>query len=299
MSDFAHLDAGVRELAALSAGERIRRLRQPHWIGYTQSKRILDRLEDLLQYPRTHRMPNLLIVGETNNGKTVVVSRFQRFHAAADNPGGDHAIVPVLLIQAPPVPDENRFYGAILEALAAPYKPRGSVAEKQMQVLHLLRTVQLRLLIIDEVHHILAGHIAKQRQFLNVLKHLGNELQIPLVGVGTMDAVRAIQTDPQMANRFEPVALPRWEMNRDFQTLLASFERILPLRQPSRLAEPALAASLLALSEGTIGELSALLVASAACAIRSGAERIDEDVLRKTGWAPPSVRRRQIEKLVG
>jgi hypothetical protein len=112
-----------------------------------------------------------------------------------------------------------------------------------------------------------------------------------------MDAVRAIQTDPQMANRFEPVALPRWEMNRDFQMLLASFERILPLQQPSRLAEPALAARLLALSEGTIGELSSLLVVAAAQAIRSGAERIDEDVLIKTGWTPPSVRRRQIEKL--
>jgi type II secretory pathway predicted ATPase ExeA len=297
MSEFAHLDEAVRAVAALPAGERIERLRQPHWIGYTRSKRILDRLEDLLQYPRVHRMPNLLIVGETNNGKTVIVNRFQRLHPAADNPDGDHAIVPVLLIQAPPAPEENRFYSAILEALAAPYKSRGSAAEKQIQVLHLLRGVQLRLLIIDEIHHILAGHIAKQRQFLNVLKHLGNELQIPLVGVGTMDAVRAIQTDPQMANRFEPVALPRWEMNRDFQMLLASFERILPLQQPSRLAEPALAARLLALSEGTIGELSSLLVVAAAQAIRSGAERIDEDVLIKTGWTPPSVRRRQIEKL--
>jgi hypothetical protein len=112
-----------------------------------------------------------------------------------------------------------------------------------------------------------------------------------------MDAVRAIQTDPQMANRFEPVALPRWEMNRDFQMLLASFERILPLQKPSGLAERALALRLLALSEGTIGALSSLLVEAAACAIRSGAECIDEDVLVKTGWTPPSARRREIEKL--
>jgi hypothetical protein len=84
-------------------------------------------------------MPNLLIVGETNNGKTMVVSRFQRQHAAVQNPDGEQAVVPVLLLQAPPAPDENRFYSAILEALAAPYHPRGSVTEKQMQVLHLLR----------------------------------------------------------------------------------------------------------------------------------------------------------------
>jgi hypothetical protein len=203
-----------------------------------------------------------------------------------------------LFIQAPPAPDESRFYGAILEALGAPYKLRGSVEEKQIQVLHLLRAVQLRVLIIDEIHHILAGHIAKQRQFLHVLKHLGNELKIPLVGVGTIEAVRAIQTDPQMANRFEPVAMPRWEMGRDFQTLLASFERTLPLRQPSRLAEPALAARLLTLSEGTIGELFSLLMAATVRAIRSGAERIDEDVLAKTDWTAPSARRRTIEKII-
>jgi hypothetical protein len=196
------------------------------------------------------------------------------------------------LIQAPPAPDESRFYGAILEALGVPNKPRGSVEEKQMKVLHGLHAVQLRVLIIDEIHHILAGHIAKQRHFLNVLKYLGNELKIPLVGVGTIDALRAIQTDPEMVNRFEPVALPRWEMNRDFQMLLASFERILPLRQPSLLAEPVMAAKLLALSEGTIGELFALLVAATVRAIDSGAERIVEGVLARIDWIAPSARRR-------
>jgi hypothetical protein len=187
MSNLAHLDEALHSVVELPADERIQRVRQPHWIGYTRSKRILEKLVDLLSYPRVDRMPNLLIVGETNNGKTMIASRFQRLHPASDEANGDHALVPVLLVQAPPVPDESRFYGAILEGLGAPYKPRGSVLEKQVQVLHLLRGIQLRMLVIDEIHHILAGHIAKQRQFLNVLKHLGNELRIPLVGVGTIE----------------------------------------------------------------------------------------------------------------
>ena len=62
MSGFAHLNEAVRAVAVLPAEERIQRLRQPHWIGYTRSKRILGQLEDLLQHPRVHRMPNLLIV---------------------------------------------------------------------------------------------------------------------------------------------------------------------------------------------------------------------------------------------
>ena len=69
------------------------------------------------------------------------------------------------------------------------------------------------MLIIDEIHHILAGNLNRQKGFLNVIKYLGNELEIPVVGVGTRDAYRAIQTDPQLANRFEPAVLPRWELD--------------------------------------------------------------------------------------
>src|SRR5215469_5030185 len=117
MSDRSHLAETLRPVLDLPADDRIRHLRQqPHWIGYTHSKRIHEKLEDLFQYPRVDRMPNLLIVGETNNGKTMIASRFQRLHAAGSSPNGKH--VPVLLIQAPPTPDESRFYGAILEALA-------------------------------------------------------------------------------------------------------------------------------------------------------------------------------------
>jgi ATP-dependent Clp protease ATP-binding subunit ClpA len=243
-------------------------------------------------------MPNLLLVGDTNNGKTMIVNRFQHQHSATDNPGGEHVIVPVLLVQAPPVPDEGRFYANILEALAAPYRARGPAGERQMQVIHLLRTIGVQLLIIDEIHHILSGPINRQRQFLNVLKYLGNELKIPLVGVGTIDAVRAIQTDPQLANRFEPVALRRWQMNRDWQMLLASFERILPLRKPSQLAELSTATALLAWSEGTIGELASLLRTAAIAAIEAGEECISERLLKRIDWTPPSSRRTTIEAIL-
>jgi hypothetical protein len=91
MSDLSHLDEALHSVVELSVDERIQRVRQPHWIGYTRSKRIFDKLEDLFCYPCVDRMPNLLIVGETNNGKTMIASRFQRLHPAADNARGDHA----------------------------------------------------------------------------------------------------------------------------------------------------------------------------------------------------------------
>jgi type II secretory pathway predicted ATPase ExeA len=294
----AHLSENAQAALELSVEERLDRIRRPRWIGYTRAKKLLDKLDDLLTHPKTHRMPNLLIVGDTNAGKTMLANRFVQVHPADKTLGGEAVIVPVLAIQAPPGPDEGRFYNAILEALSTPYNPRERVAQKQIQVLRMLKRIGIQMLIIDEVHNVLTGSVTKQRHFLNVLKYLGNDLQITLVGLGTKEALRALQADPQLANRFEPAALPPWQLNQEFQMLLASFERALPLRQPSRLADAQLARKLLALSEGSLGELSVLLTSAAVYAVRSGIERIDEQVLVAIDWVPPSERRRRAERLI-
>lgn len=292
----SHLNESTAQLLTLPNRERIERIRSPKWIGYPVAKDILGKLEDLLLYPKTHRMPNLLIVGETNNGKTMLVNRFRKQHPALDNPEGNGVSVPVLVIQAPPVPDEGRFYDTILDALFAPYKPNDRVDKKLTQAIKLLNYVGIKMLVIDEIHHILAGSLNAQRAFLNVIKYLGNEIKIPIVGVGTKDAFRAIQTDPQLSNRFEPAVLPLWSMSDEFLRLLMSFERMLPLKRASNLHQPSLAAKLHSMSEGYLGEVSGLLSKAAVQAVESGKEHIDAGLLDSLGWAGPSERKRQIER---
>jgi len=294
----SHLTEQAHAALALAVDECIERIRRPRWIGYTRAKQILDQLEHVLTHPKTHRMPGVLIVGDTNAGKTMLANRFVQQHPAADQPDGEAAVVPVLALQAPPGPDEGRFYNSVLEALYAPYHSREHVAKKQWQVVRLLQRLHVRMVIIDELHNIVTGPVSKQRQFLQVLKYLSNELQIPLVGLGTPEALRAVQADPQLANRFEPVALPRWRMGQDFLRLLASFERVLPLRQPSQLAAEPLACKLLALSEGNLGALVTLLTSAAIFAVRTGGEQINDHVLAALDWVPPSERRRRAERLV-
>lgn len=273
--------------------ERITYIRSPRWIGYPKAQEVLEQLESLLTHPKSHRMPNLLVVGDTNNGKTMLVQRFCNRHPPADNLEGDAAKIPVLFMQAPPTPDENRFYNTILELLFAPYKPGDKAGQKQFQVIKLLRTVGLKVLIIDEIHHLLAGTMTKQRAFLNVIKYLGNELEIPIVGVGTTDAFRAIQTDPQLSNRFDRAFLPRWTNDEEYLRLLATFERVIPLREPSNLIDGALADKIYSMSEGFIGELSKLLVTAAVKAVSTQRECIDKKMLDSIGWVPPSERRQE------
>jgi len=134
-------------------------LRRPRWIGYSRARQISDYLDEVLRHPKVHRMPNVLLIGESNNGKTMLAARFAERHKSP----ADSSKIRVLMVQAPAAPDENRFYAGILEALHAPYRPHETAARRQIQVLHLLRSLGLEMLIIDEIHHILAGHYAKQR----------------------------------------------------------------------------------------------------------------------------------------
>jgi Bacterial TniB protein len=77
---YPHLHPACRPLADESDDSRIRRIRTDRWITYARAEAALSAMEDLLTFPKRTRMPNLLIVGPTNNGKTMIVEKFRRAH---------------------------------------------------------------------------------------------------------------------------------------------------------------------------------------------------------------------------
>lgn len=272
--------------------ERIEATRKFKWIGYSVASKIIKNMEDCLTYPKAVRMPNLLIVGDSNNGKTALLTRFDQTHLAYIDEKTDQLINPVLMIQAPPEPDEKRFYNAILEKLFAPSRTSEKIDSRQYRVLNLLKQLKVQALIIDEIHHVLAGSPAKQRLFLNVIKHLSNELRIPLICAGTKLAFNAIQSDSQLANRFEPRVLPRWSQDKEYQRLLISFSRVLPLRKESNLLENSISNKILSYSDGLIGEISRILELSTILAIESGTERITHSIIDQIDYIQPSQRKK-------
>ncbi|MGV9309479.1 TniB family NTP-binding protein [Nonomuraea sp. NPDC004354] len=119
---------------------------------------------------------------------------------------------------------------------------------------------------------------------------------MPLVGVGARDAYLAIRSDDQLENRLEPFVLPRWQTDEEARSLLASFAAAFPLRSPSPIATPEMAEHLITRSEGTIGELTALLTSAAAAAITCGEEAVNDRTLLLVGSSGPSERRRLFER---
>jgi len=281
-----HLHPDVVAKLELPVAERRKAIEEMKWISYTRARRIAQKMHDLLHHPPCYRMPNLLVVGDTGNGKTHIIRRFADAHPSYTREEDGHLIAPVIYVQSPPDADERSFYHALLDITGTPYRAADRGDRKQRQVINTLRRMETRLLIIDEIQHVLAGNRTRQRQFLNVLKYLSNELMLPLVGAGIGTAFNAIRNDEQLASRFEPIGLPKWRMGEEYLRLLLTFERLLPLKKPSNLAEEKLAYKLLSMSEGSLGELSKILQKAAILAIQTEEERISLTLLGKLDYSP-------------
>ena len=194
----AHLTAEARVIADLDDAKRIAHLAEDHWIDYPRARQTLQELERLLACPERTRMPGLLLHGESNIGKSMVIQKFLRAHPAREfNTDTGLLQVDVLAMEMPSAPQERRLYGQLLMALNAPYRPGDRLAAVEYTALTLLRKVAPRMIVVDEVHNLLAGSAHEQRASLNLLKFLSNQLKCAIVVVGTRDALAALQPIPK------------------------------------------------------------------------------------------------------
>jgi hypothetical protein len=294
--DLSHLHPSMQDFALLPNSERVAHIRAERWIGYTKAQEALAKLEDLFTWPHRQRMPNLLIIGPTNNGKSMIVEKFRRSHLPELSKESSHEIIPVLVMQMPSDPSIIRFYNMLLTAMNTPIHPRARVVALESLALKLLRITRVKMLVIDELHNMLAGSTNLQREFLNLIRFLGNELRIPIVCVGTRDAYLAIRSDDQLENRFEPFILPLWKEGQELMSLLASFAVSFPLRRPSNIHQMDVARYILTRTEGTIGEISILLTRAAIAGIESGEEALNARTLTLADYESPTERRRAFER---
>lgn len=299
MNEFSHLHESVRQIISLSNQERLKYLYSDKWIGYDRAKNILDLLDDLLNQPIRIRPQSLLIVGEPNIGKTTIIRKFVERHPQTNIEDQFNKIIEVrkhhLLIDAPIGADEKKLYIAILEQFLVAFKHTSPAIQLKHQVVHLFIKFHIRMLIIDEIHNFLTGTPLKQREIMNVLKNLSNELNLSIVGVGAQEAVQILYSDQQHASRFDVAELTTWALDSNFRKLLASYEKLLPLRQPSGLAGKEKAIAIHQISSGNLGDIIRLLMDCTKEAIDSGKENIDISIInqfreRKTNQSYRSIR---------
>jgi hypothetical protein len=238
--DISHLTAGAAAFLAESDERRIRAIRSRRWVLYPRAKQALNRLSRLLDHPRGTRMPSVAIYGDSGMGKTMIMKRFRDEHPPSFSPVTGTLRTPVLAMEMTSRPGERRFYAELLTLLGAPQRPRADIAQMEQAALRIMEAIGVQVLVIDEVHNILAGSYREQRIVLNTLRFLSNRLQISLVCFGVNEAREAISGDVQLARRFEQFTLSRWVANEQFENLVTSILRNTPLRNPSVLTPKSL-----------------------------------------------------------
>jgi len=286
-------EAPVRPMLDIPTAEqalRIQRLRRPRYVDYDTGGAVLGRLGWLFDHPKVSRPPCSLIYADTNNGKTALAYKFVRDQSPRED-SPEFGKRPVVYVHAPPFADMTGFCDAILRALKAPYRSARAPA-KWDHLLQILTGVGTRMLILDEVNNLLIGKVDQRAIVLNALKSLSNELRIPVVAMGTQDAVRVFQTDPQLGNRFEPMGIPRWPVSREYAIFVGRFVQGLELQNESVFKTRDIVTRIHSMAEGLTGETCKLLTMAAEMAVRNGREMVDMATLDEVPWVVPSERRR-------
>ena len=280
----AHLTPLAAALLDGPPERRIRAILGERWVLYPRAKQALGVLNRLVALPRTTRMPSIAIYGDSGMGKTMLMERFCADHPARFDPEAGVERTPVLALQMAGKPGERRLYIQLLAALGLPPPgSRASVVDLEQSTLRLMRAIGVQVLVIDEVHNILAGSQREQRVVLNTLRYLSNELKLSLVCFGVAEAREAISGDVQLARRFDEFSLRRWSADAEFEALVGSILRNLPLREPSALSARSLR-RLLQVADGLTSRAFRALNELAVEAIASGRERITDEAVE--GWTP-------------
>jgi hypothetical protein len=113
-------------------------------------------------------------------------------------------------------PSEEAFFFQVLKAVGAPLdmSRRRHRMNLRETTFRLLRELGTRMLMIDEINSVLIGSARLQRQFLQLLRFLSNELQVTIVCAGVPEARFALLSDPQLRSRVADVALEPWTGGR-------------------------------------------------------------------------------------
>ena len=273
--------------ALLQAGDeaRIRYILSKPWVHYPKAKQIVDLVHGLLRHPRTTRMPSIAIYGDSGMGKSMIVGRFKQDDVFLPDADSGMTQRKFLVVELSGGPGERRLYAQILTALGAPHNPRSTIVGLEQTTLRLLHAVGVQVLLIDEIHNIIAGSWREQRVILNTLRFLSNEANLSLVCFGITEAREAINGDVQLARRLDVLTLPRWKANDNFQQLVLAIIRNFPLRQPSVMTAGGLK-RVLRVTGGVTSKIFRLLNEVAIEAIETGSEQLTDAAVEK--WRPLS-----------
>ena len=274
-----------RKYLEMSDEERIYFIQKDKWIDYPLANKVLLKMQDIFNAPKSIRSRGMLLYGDSNNGKTAILKKFYRNFSKEeyiDEDGDLIHLMPIVYVISESSSDESVMFSKILSAMNVPVNHKEKVTKKKEEVIYNLGIMKTKLIIIDEIQNVLQGPYNKMTQLITSLKTLNNTTAIPIILAGTQDAMSAISIDNQTKSRFKPLELPNWNNDENFSRFITTIEAMLPLKKASNLYQNyELLTYLHELSNGCIGEVIDILKDASIYAIRTKSERITKKEIKE------------------
>ena len=223
-------------------------LARDRWVRYPIGDAGIRRLQELLATPPRVRI---------GAGKSMLLEKFQRDHAQiCERRSGRRMIVAT---QLPPVPLLRSLYAEIVRSMNADVSPSMRLHQLECTAIDMLAHASPKMLLIDEIQHLLSCSAREQRAALNAIKYLANKLRVSIVAAGTHEALHVMRSDPQIASRFEQLELPIWTESQELRRFIAGYLALLPLRKAAAEIDKRFVEYLLELSDSVTGRIIDIL----------------------------------------
>jgi Skp family chaperone for outer membrane proteins len=84
MKEYKHLNQETIDILFSSKDDKLFYLESPIFIDYPRTKELMQIFEQMMKTPKRPRMPNLLLIGEPNIGKTSILNKFYNKYSSEE-----------------------------------------------------------------------------------------------------------------------------------------------------------------------------------------------------------------------
>lgn len=185
----------------LSLHRDIQLLLRKRFFPHQQAVNVLDELEFLLTaQSQTGQGYGVRLVGQTDCGKTSICLEMVRRHPPAWS--DDRWLHPVLYVHLPERANLKKIYQNILKALGDPAYSEGSVDQLQVRAKEMLAACGVRMLIIDEPHHLTESRSEGARVALVQLGKVLIDIGMCIVVAGVQSIDDLTRESSELARRY-------------------------------------------------------------------------------------------------
>lgn len=256
------------------------------YIPYPRHTELHDRCDYLRQLGlATRGLPQKGVrsLAPSGSGKTTAVtayiSRVERLTPRTEE------FIPIIYVPLERATTPKKLMMSILDEFGDEYSDRGNEMTLKKRAVHYFKTFETSLLIIDEVQHLDTSRSSEGQDVTDTLKRLLDSAVVPILFLGTDDALQLFTRNIQLSGRMLPPGdIPRLKQsNREDFELFVGFVTHLDravlehgmMPELGRLATPEIVPPLFRVSKGVIGRVSRLFQVALEHALRRSARRIE------------------------